>query len=197
MALPATDNFNRANESPIAGNWSTVTGEGSCALDTNQVHVSGVGTDGAIRWNADAFGNDHYSQIVVTVLNTDANKCVGPIVRAQAAADTFYAARCLGPAGASAVLKLHKTVAGVGAELTSATVTINVNDTVKLEIVGNTLTCYVNGVSRATTNDSAIPSGGGAGILCFVDSGNNTDAAVDTWQGDNSAADVLMPQICL
>jgi hypothetical protein len=60
VALPASDNFNRANANPAGGNWTTMPLAVAIQIISNQCAASGVGA--AARWNADTFGNDQYSQ---------------------------------------------------------------------------------------------------------------------------------------
>lgn len=60
MALPASDDFNRANSTDIGTNWTPQSG--SFELSSNAVLPNGssAGTENAEFWNADTFGNDQY-----------------------------------------------------------------------------------------------------------------------------------------
>jgi hypothetical protein len=191
MALPASDNFNRANGA-LGTNWTVITG--GATIDTNVAETGGVGNDSASYWNADAFNGNHSSQIKVTTLNTDANKDVGVVLRAQSGATTYYEVSVLGPAGATAVIRIRKCSAGSNTSLNSGTFTVAAGDTFKADISGSTITAYVNGVSKLTTSDGAI-TGGSAGIYTFVDSGTQTDAQLDDWVGDNVAAGLTAAQM--
>jgi len=198
MALPASDAFTRANENPLAtGNWTQVPSMGFLQLLSNAVEVQSVGSDGCQYWNPDTPSNDQKSQITVTTLNTDTNKCVGPAVRCSTTVQSFYMIRALGPLGATATFKLYKMVTGTATQLTTATKTINAADALRLEVSGTTLTGYIAGVSQATISDAALASGR-LGIFIFVDVGVPGDAVADNWTGDNlSASDTLFAQACL
>jgi hypothetical protein len=151
--------FNRANGA-LGTNWTVITG--GATIDTNVAETGGVGNDSASYWNADAFNGNHSSQIKVTTLNTDANKDVGVVLRAQSGATTYYEVSVLGPAGATAVIRIRKCSAGSNTSLNSGTFTVAAGDTFKADISGSTITAYVNGVSkltRATGRSQVAPRG--------------------------------------
>ncbi len=86
----ATDNFNRANENPLAGNWSTLTGMAGFKIVSN---VVGPINDGQsfTRWNANSFNNDQYSSFKLGTLSTTFSS-IGPAVRCSTSAGTAYMA---------------------------------------------------------------------------------------------------------
>ena len=59
----ASDNFNRADENPLAGNWTTVPTAGNCKIVTNVVNGVTTGSN-EVYWNAGSFSNDQYSQLI-------------------------------------------------------------------------------------------------------------------------------------
>ena len=62
VALTASDTFNRANKSPIAGNWTTgYFSTATILLASNQI-INPSGIDSAAYWNSGAFANDQFSQ---------------------------------------------------------------------------------------------------------------------------------------
>ena len=169
MALPATDNFNRANQNPIAGNWSVVTGWANAQLLSNAVQNLG-GAGAAIYWNGDIFDNNQYSQIKVT-----GDFRGGAIVRVNG--NVFYLWYY---AGAN-VMRYYR-VTGVEAYTqlgSDISVTVNTNSILKLEISGSTLTGYVDGVAQVTKTDTNIVAGS-AGIHF-----NGTAQIWDDWEGGN------------
>ena len=63
----ASDNFDRADQDPLAGNW-TQTGSGAVVfrLASNAVTMNGFSNDREAFWNAETFADDQYSQVTLT-----------------------------------------------------------------------------------------------------------------------------------
>lgn len=182
MALPATDNFNRANGG-LGANWTTVSTMAAPLISGNLVQTNLVSQDSAAFWNADTFPNDQRSQVIATKAITDTGKSVFAAVRVAAATKDFYAAGARGPLGASATLEIRKFISGTSTVLSTATKTINAGDLIMCEVIGNTLNAYVNGVLQGTVASGGQLLTGSAGIFIFVDTGADTDAQLDDWQG--------------
>ena len=176
MALPATDDFNRADANPIGGNWTQTYGlGGSLQIYSNKAIAVGYGTAGAY-WNADSFSSDHYSQVKIT---TPADG--GPAIRIQSGATTFYLVEAYPGVG----FRLGKYVAGSQTTLINWTGTPAANDVVKLSATGSTIEMFQNGVSLGSVVDTAI-TGGAAGL--FVSGGG---IYFDDWEGGDVAASGL------
>src|ERR1043165_1916097 len=81
MALPATDDFNRADTFPggtLGANWTNQTA--GLQIFSNEA----IGSDGNVPvgfWNVDSFPNDQYSKITI---GSAAFSDGGPTVRASA-----------------------------------------------------------------------------------------------------------------
>jgi hypothetical protein len=161
----ATDNFNRAS---LGTNWT---------LGLNSIVTSGStvakgnsgGNDSSAWWNLDTFGGDHYAQIVI---KTDGDGG-GVLVRHQSGANTFYAflsdgTRC------TMYEVTGGTFATLGADYANNTV---VNDVLKLDATGSTLTPSLNGTPLATRTDASI-TGGAPGLEVF-----STTTTYDDWLG--------------
>jgi hypothetical protein len=175
MAIPASDNFTRANETPLAGNWTAVTGDGLIDLVSNQLRVSVGGLHSCAYWNADVFNADHYSQMTLV---TDSLTTIGVAVRCQSADRTYY---YWARSGTQDTFKLWRCVNNVRDQIGSSyTITQAANDVLQLQIAGGMLTPYHNGVAQAVQFDSSI-TGGSAGVYFYA-------AATygDNWSGDNS-----------
>lgn len=180
MSLPQSDDFNRANSNPIGGNWTTGFGD-DCQILTNKF----LGTQGfynSALWNADAFTNDQYSQC--TIWDQGGSGLLvysGPTVRLTAGG-TGYIALCntsgsgFGP-GDIILQYITSRTGGVG--LATYPNTCNIGDTIKLTIVGTTLSTYVNGSLIGTVTDSSASSGS-AGLGAYTDKG-----FLDDWTGGN------------
>ncbi len=184
MALPASDNFNRADVDPIAGNWSTIPNLENLQIYSNALRLSTSNTSNGIRWNADAFNNDQYSFLRVTARGEPPWYCDrGACVRVSASAATFY---MFDGSLSNGVIDYYKCVAGTFTKIGSPILdTINNGDTLKLKVEGTTLTGTHNEHDHATRTDSTIVSGS-AGIWM---SGFTAGAATtDDWEGGDVAA---------
>lgn len=181
MSILATDNFNRA-DGGLGANWTTVTGEGSPAIVSNVVQTGATGTDSLAYYNAATWPNDQYSAVkLVTAATAFCGN--GPVVRAAAGADTYYQLEGnFAGSGPAAGLRLLKRVAGTGTQLVQNSYAWSAGDTARLEIIGTTLTGYINGVSRITATDAALASGN-AGLIVYVDSGLTLLAKIDDFEG--------------
>lgn len=107
------------------------------------------------------------------------------MVRAAAAAQTFYRLCCRGPLGSAATLTLEKKVAGVVTSLGSAVVAAASGDVLRLTVIGTALTATLNGVPKLAVVDSAIASGS-AGVYLICSGGAVTDTQLDDWSADNA-----------
>lgn len=164
--VDVTDNFNRA---ALGSNWTlginTVVISASTVIKGNTASA-----EHSAWWNANTFPSDHYSQDVVKLANTDGG---GPLVRHQSGANTFYVFLTDGTA-----CHMYESTAGtfvqVGANYTN---TLALNDVLKLDVTGSTLTPSINGTPLATRTDSSI-TGGAPGVHVF-----STVVSFDDWLG--------------
>lgn len=175
----ATDNFNRAS---IGTNWTM--GINSIVISASTV-VKGnsAGADNTGWWNANTFPTDHYSQVTISA-DQDGG---GPSVRHQSGANTFYTLYTNG-----VVLQIYEVTAGTFAQLgvDYANNTV-VNDTIKLDATGSTLTPSLNGTPLATRTDSTI-TGGAPGLHC-----SDTAISLDNWLGGPITAVVSLPEVVM
>ena len=142
----ASDNFNRANGG-LGSSWTDQ--QSTQAITSNAAFGGNAAGYASSFYNAAPFSNDQTSQVkIVSSFNY-----VAAAVRMSgtAGATNWYAFFSHGV--------LQKMVAGVvGADLgTSAAAAVG--DTIKLTVVGTTLTCYINGVSVISVTDTSFASG--------------------------------------
>lgn len=113
-ATTVSDNFNRANQSPIAGNWTTapaLPASAALALISNQVVPTSTSADGEAYYSAMAWPNDQYSKAKLYVTGTGGvSQGVGLLVRQSASAVTHY--RLVVDHASSGNVALGKHVAG-------------------------------------------------------------------------------------
>ena len=179
-----TDNFNRTNESPIRGNWVTWDfGLGRMELYNNQVRSTDTNPYNVwARRTSEPYSANHYSQIKLT--SAPSGEVGGPAVRVQLNGSEIngYIFTVLNSTTA-AIWVRYSSVPDTWQQVgTNFTGTFASGDVYKLEIKGNVLTVYRNGVSLGTRTDTSnrIPSGGAAG-MSIVNPGT-----WDDWQGGDT-----------
>jgi len=171
MALPATDNFNRADAGTLGANWTD-------QLNGYSIHVNAAepetgSADNAAYWSADSFGADHYSQIKLTTIQDG-----GPTVRiAGVGAGTVdgYLLSC--QAAATTIQRLDNDT---GTILQSGLAVFSNGDTAKLQIVGTTLKAYKNGAQIGSDQADATYASGSAGMYNY-----SSSAVFDDFEADN------------
>ena len=181
MALPATDAFTGTNGTALQTyNPSWTINNGAFVINTSSVAANSAAAESAARWNADAFANDQYSQVVVAAIGSATN--IGPAVRCSTSgAATYYGYYANGFAA-----QLFKNVAGTWTQFGANGAAVAVADTLRLEVAGSTLTPKKNAATDpiGAFTDSAIASG--AAGICGFDA--NTLNRSDNWEGGNLGA---------
>lgn len=178
----ATDNFNRSNENPLAGDWETITN--ALALTSNQVFAASA-AQCVSAWKASAndFGDDQYSQATLDDLRNNDN--AGVAVRCDTAGSgQGYIAKWSNGDGRIYVQKF--TGGGSWSNLTSSIETFTGGDVLKLEATTNGSDCdlevFVNDVSVITITDTSTALTGGQPGLCYEYSAIN-QTSIDDWEG--------------
>jgi hypothetical protein len=178
MALPASDNFNRANGN-LGANWTDATGTNAIQVATNALQSNG-GVDALIYWNADTFANDQVADLTVTAVG---DSYLGPAVRcAVNNGYGFYA----GQFGRY----LFKIVAGVTTTISSDATSVTNGDVYELSVVGTQITVKRNGVDLFTPTDASLSSGR-AGLAGFGSAGA---LRYDNWNGNNTTVPLSLEQ---
>jgi hypothetical protein len=171
----ATDNFNRADVNPIAGNW-TDAGAGSSAykIVSNQLVTNNVGGEQYIYWNADTFSSDQFSQVQLITVNGS----IGVTVRGSGSSKDYYAIQDFN--GLDIFKFVSTTYTHLGGD---AGYTWPANDYIRLVAQGTTITAYADASAPPTTQKGQVTdttfSGGHPGIYNF----NSTGAIYDNWSG--------------
>lgn len=111
------------------------------------------------------------NQYAQCVMGAMANSYMGPCVRCQGAGSGSFYAYLGAVAGVSYLVKYN---AGVLTVLNSNNPPFAPGDVIRIEAVGNTLSCFVNGAATISAVDATFPTGkGGIGGLP-----NGSDSAV-------------------
>jgi hypothetical protein len=174
-----TDNFNRADQNPLAGNWTTSNGAIALKILSNQLTFASD-FDASANYSATTFSNDQYSQVKLSNASGSGATGFGVTVRQSTSANTRY--RVTADSAASNNIQLGKEVNNVYSNLTGwpRTATVANGDTLRLEVQGTTLRVYINGVQvGADTTDSSIASG----YPGIIYSSSAPSATADDWAG--------------
>lgn len=158
MALPATDNFNRA-DGALGANWSGSVG-GDLAVNTNRC---GAGTSGdcSMYWSADAPDAAQYAQVKMS--GVEAGMYKGPTVRTSS---TDWVV--LDAAAASWSIEWYNGGSWTAVGSTYSTAPAN-NDIGKLTADGDNFKAYVNGTERISGSPAGTaPSTGYGGIYIYT-----------------------------
>jgi hypothetical protein len=161
--------------------WTATAGGGTVSNWTVASNAIG-GTAGSFasaheaRLEADLATADHSVQSVVTVDGTETSMYVGFFIRYSASAETGYMARwiCTTSCASSASVEFWWFNAGTPTQIgSSVTALFSSGATLKFQVVGSTLTAYVNGTLVRTATDTNIASGTRVGLYAIPSSAAN------------------------
>jgi hypothetical protein len=169
MALPATDDFNRANGA-LGANWTTASGYSAPTVASNQC-AGGFGS--GAWWNADAFNasGDQYAQCT-------AQSAAGEMILIVRASGTRFYSLYWAIGGSGSLVIVRSDANGNTTFLNNMGNVGTANgDTMRLEASGSTFTAKDNGVTKGTASDSTY-TGGVPGV----------GGGLDNFTGDNLGA---------
>lgn len=186
----ATDDFNRTNETPLAGLWNRVSGSiEDINLNTNELRGAVNGDKIYARTDATTSA-DMYSEA------RDHNSAVGdwgPVVRAGGGPTTnlegYLYAVTLG--------RFAKFTNGAFTTISGNFDGVSVDDMVRIEAEGSSLSVYIDGVlhtgqSQPITDTSLTDEGDGPGVFIY-----DTTSRIDDWSGGDLGAPEQSPTISL
>jgi hypothetical protein len=111
----ASDNFVRADQNPLSGNWSPALGiTASAQIVSNMVEVSsGPANTATDYYNAVSWPNDQYSEIVARADSAGSTGNMMAAVRMSTTENTmYYGGATNGSFGPSVIFKIKKRIAG-------------------------------------------------------------------------------------
>jgi hypothetical protein len=181
LALPASDNFNRAS---LGSNWTTITGSNDIGISSNAAVGTVNGQTSSAYWNADTFAADQYCEVTLSLFPNIT--WMGPMVRMSTSANNGYSAQA--ERSGSTTLKLYRTDAGSTTQIGSTyTGSVVQGDVIRIEVEGDTITLKQNGTTRVTATDSTYTTGQ-AGLWIFT---NSTARTLDDWTAGNIGGTVV------
>ncbi|MFC4307493.1 hypothetical protein ACFPN2_00225 [Steroidobacter flavus] len=179
-AAVQVDNFNRANATPLGGNWETITANG-LNLASNQVTGStGLAVSG---WKAAsfAFAADQSSEVKVLVPGDYDDAGIGVRLSSTGGGQGYVAQYRAGDGR----VYVSRLTAGALTTLIAPVVSWTSGDVLKLTVTGTMLEVFRNGVSIGSTTDSTHASGQ-PGLVYQLDNLNVT--RLDDWQGQDGSS---------
>jgi hypothetical protein len=179
-----TESFNKANADTLGPDLSWTEDAGDFDVVSNKAQDASAGlTHAWARADSDLDSDDHY---VEAVLNTSANDSFHGLMcrKDSTSTSTYYMFQfdC-----GSNLVRVFKRVSGSFTSLANLSATINpsTNYTVKLQVSGSDIECFVDGGSVGTTSDATITGNLRCGLVGFYVTGGT----VCTWD-DFEAADL-------
>jgi hypothetical protein len=192
MATVVTDDFNRANETPLAGNWTGFDG-GSSARRFNLASNVCVATntttdDNCAYWSANTFWNDQFAQAQLTVAGTGGGgQGIGFLLRTDgvgaSGVATWTGYRFIADHATSNNIDITRVNAGTFTHLATSTLTWSDNDTWRFEIVGYVLVAKRNETVVLSYDDSASGSRIVSGRVGITFSSPDTSGSLDNFSG--------------
>lgn len=144
-AVLATDDFNRANDTNLLGNWTEEVGGFGFNVTSNTAQTDDIGSDTIAVLGGVTWPTDMYAQAKISVTGTAGG--FGVALRADTVANTYY--RAVVNKAASANVSVERMVTGTHTVLSTRTTTWTDGNTLKLEVTGTgasiVLKVYQNG----------------------------------------------------
>ena len=190
-SMTQTDNFNRADETPLASPWAQIGSLQPWNLAGNVAVPSSTSASTGMVYDTGTFSDNQYAQAKVSVSGTTAGTGVGVLVRSNSASIDFYGAR-VNKAGANNLV-IMKRVGGAQTELASFTVTWVDGDVLRLDVNDTTLTVKQNGATIGSTTDSDVASGRPG----LTSDDPITAGSADDWDGNDLAGTSILRQMMM
>jgi hypothetical protein len=178
----ATDTFTGADQNPLAGNWSNVSGTTGVVQ-----RLSGTATEvvplvnsafSMVFWNAVAFPADQWCEM--SFVAQGAGSYDGPGVRVSSPGNGYVA---LYNAGAGTI-NLDKMTGGSPAAINApVAAALTPGDKLRIEVVATTITVKINGVVKLTVTDATFATGSG-GMMFYAPSGQSSSTS-SYWAAGN------------
>lgn len=162
--VAVADNFNRANENPILAPWVLQGGaaffqgqiSGNQYIGQNALQTANL-YDGGITWPPDQF-----SQATLQALPVNSG-LAGLVVRGNTANQDCYVFTVEAFAGEGiglpCIARIHRLLGVTTTFLATTTITPQIGDIFKIQVIGTIITCFQNGVPILTATDSFVTSG--------------------------------------
>lgn len=186
-----SDNFNRADETPLAFPWAGNGGDDQFNLSANTAVPTTVGSDALSAYTTAGLSANHYSQAKLWCSGgTLTGQGIGVALRALTSERTYY--RII--AGRTAInFEVARIKAGVYTQINAWAAAWNDGDTIRATVSGTGLTVtikvYLNGIQIGTnTDDTSADRIITTGFPGITFSSLVLSASLDDWEADNLEA---------
>lgn len=176
-----SDTFDRADSTSLGANWTEDSGAWSIASNNIRCNTSS-GAYRKLRWAGAALVSSNYS-VEVTARSGANSTGIGPAARCAASSTVTYYGYVI--FGGDRAYLVEITAGGEAILDTGGTVTASTNYTLRLEVDGSTIRCYLNGVLDCEATDTSLASGA-PGIMAY--GGDEANTYVTTWTASDLAA---------
>ncbi|MEU3507707.1 hypothetical protein ABZ733_07225 [Streptomyces longwoodensis] len=149
-----TDDFNRADSTDLGSGWVEVSGDWS--IVSQRLSPGAAGGTIILRAAGAMASSDHYAQVTI-VATTAASH--GVWCRGNSNITSGYLFRNDGSSW-----NLFAVVGGSFNNIGSYAAAAAPGDVAKVQAVGSTIKCFVNGVERISVGDSSVPTGTSIGL---------------------------------
>ena len=179
-----TDTFDRADSSSLGADWTEDSGD--WAIVSNNVRQNTTGNSyRKLRWSGAAMDSADYS-VEVVARSGGLSNGIGPAARCAASSTVTYYAYII--FGGDAAYLVEITGGSESVLATGSSVSANTNYTLRLEVEGSTIRCYLNGSLDIETTDASLTSGP-PGIAAY--GGNNANTYATTWTATDLASGTI------
>jgi hypothetical protein len=191
--MAITDAFTGTNGTGLvaySANWAYLVGATTSAqIQTNALAMADVGNDHGARRTETPFANDHYAQVAISTVGTEAGEVMGVAVRAGAAASgNFYGFHWGDDDGSN---YLFEMAGGAWTQIGSTgTSTQDIADVIKLTCSGTTLTPTIQGSGTGTpgAQTDATYATGAPGLAWYNNATNPSVIRVDNYECSSIAS---------
>jgi hypothetical protein len=185
-----SDNFNRANETPMAAPWVQIRVATGFNISSNVVVCGLLTQSNEWRLARRNFPADQYVQAAISVTSTTSPSGYGVVARASSVSDDRTMYRLVASKAVANNIVLDRLNAAVSTSLATRTVTWVDGDILRLEITGQgtaTLKIFQNGVQLGANVSDVAPLAEGQCGICMAST--VTGGSIDNWEaGDFSGA---------
>jgi hypothetical protein len=186
----ASDDFNRTDQNPLVGNWTSPEPPEGMAIGYNRVVPSSIDADDWAYYSGMTWPDDQYSKAKLYVTGSaGGDRGMGLLVRRSASAITHY--RVVVDHASTGNVGLSKTIAGAYTLLATFTQNWTDGDVWELRVRDTTLQIFWNDNQVGTDVTDGSISSGYPGIAYSF---HETSAALDDWDGGSvGAGDITWP----
>ena len=177
----ASDNFNRSNEGPIAGDWETI-GSNGMEINSNAIRSDVVDVTCFSAWkeSSDNFSDDHWSELTFTGLSEFDD--IGPACRCLTSSgqNAYY----ISAEGRANNTEFRKIVADSVSNLDSGFAS-STTEVWRVTADGTTISCDKDTVEQSSVTDSSLTTGQPGAYGAWYDSHSSIG---DDWNASDIGA---------